>query len=615
MTELSKKKSAFFVLVYLIFSIMAYLSVGSYDSRLANSIGDDHPVVWARFVANSNFWKSDGGYALGRAFAIASLPNLLASFSAKFHEQFPIWLSWIYILIQNVGLAIALFVYCRCFLKDDKQSFLVTVLCFLIAPWGLNLAYYPSMMYTPYPGHLVMPFLVFAAVFLIQNKNWLASLILIPAALIHPSQTLHFVCLATFYSFIASRKDSFKSLWPMIFPILSCFIIPLVLKSGLENPLTDSELISSAINNPHLVPWHTSIFWPWSIPTMIMIFGLSFVLMRTQTNKERFFQPFWWANFLSCIFMAALHVVGVKLKILPIILLCPLRITVINSVLLLPLIIFSLLDLIWNNKRAVAVTSLTLLMLILFSKRGLFWGPLLILAFSKSDESKRPRILSTGVLITVWWTVFLLAGRPARMLFGEDMSALIRNILAPGISVTFSQILIAISLGSLLLLFLQLGSWSVKKLVPLLLVLVTAIGIIQAKNQGAETLKGPLKSMLELQRWANTETPKESIFLIEGSLSWRGISERRAFPASAKSNGLLPYMRNREPVDLSKRVNEVYSYLGKSRFEELDADDIKVLARELRSEYLVERSSQKSKQLPVVFENDLWRVYKVNEAK
>lgn len=311
--------------------------------------------------------------------------------------------------------------------------------------------------------------------------------------------------------------------------------------------------------------------------------------------------------------MAVLHLGGVKLKILPIILICPLRITAINSVLLLPLIINGLFDLIWKSKRAVVFTSVTLLMLILFSKRGLFWGPLLILACSKSDESKRFQIFRTEVLIMVWWIVFLLAGRPARLLFGEDMSGLLRNILAPGISITFFQIFTAVIIGLLFSFYMPLGKWSAKKVVPFLLCLVTAIGIVQARNQGADTMTGLLRSMLELQRWANAKTPKESIFLIEGSLSWRGISERRAFPASAKSNGLLPYMRNREPVELSKKIAETYTQLGKSRFEELSADDIKILASELKGDYLVEPTFHKTKNLFIVFENEKWRVYQLHK--
>ncbi|MFM8315151.1 MAG: hypothetical protein ACKOA8_12775, partial [Deltaproteobacteria bacterium] len=506
MIETQSKNGSYIFFLTLLFTLFTVLLVGSFDSRLANSNGDDHPMVWARFIKNSEFWKGDGNFTTANSFARASLPNLLATLSIQWDQRLPKLLSWFYVLFQNVGLSVALFAFVRCFLQDAVWAAIVVILTMLMEPWGLNLAYYPSMMHSPYPGHLVMPLLVFASIALIkQSQLWMMALLVL-ASLIHPSQTLHFIALAMCYQLFQERKIQYNKYVPFILPALCTLVIPFLLIPKPTNPLTDLELLPSALNNSHLVPWSTNIFWPWGVPTMVMIFGLSWWASRSEWGRASRLYPFWQAHFLSFVLLASLHLVGVKLKILPLILLCPLRITVINSVLLVPIIFSFLIKMILESEKGKAFTAATLLTLMVFSKRGLFWGPLCILIFANSRQENRKGFIKAGVLTGIWWAAFLLLGRPLRGILGGNLSGTMRNVMAPGFSLVSWQIYLSIAIGVVASFYHEFGQRGFRFLKEMILISMIVGAAGQYYWTGRKTIEGELGAMLELQRWASQST-------------------------------------------------------------------------------------------------------------
>ncbi|MBM4304738.1 MAG: hypothetical protein FJ116_06810 [Deltaproteobacteria bacterium] len=614
MIDTLKKDRFYLVVSSIVFFAFTVLLVGSFESRLANSNGDDHPVVWARFVKDVDFWKGDGNYEVGNAFSRASLPNLLASFGSSINEQIPVWLSWVYVFFQNIGIGIGLFIFCRFFVKDSKISLLVTVLCFILEPWGLNLAYYPSMMHSPYPGHLVMPLLVSAASMVLANKLGNASLLLTLAALVHPSQTLHFIALAGFYLLLSDIKKVLKKVLFFIPPVLSCLVIPYFLIPRPKNPLSDLELIPSALLNPHLVPWKTNIFWPWGVPTLIAIFSLSYLATQMKSENQKTIKNLWWANFLSFLCMGLLHGVGVRYKILPIILLCPLRITVINSVLLSPLIFIYLINEIRTKHFSSVFTAATLLTLLIFSKRGLFWGPVMILAVLQWANPKRSLARNTGICIFLWWILFLGVGRPVREIWGEEVSGFLRNFLAPGFTLTTIKITVCLILSGLLVLLRSFEKKWREYPIVLALILVIGGGMTHSYLIGKSASEGELQAMLDLQKWANKKTPRESVFLIEGS-SWRGVSERRVQVVGPRKDRVLPYLRLRSPLLFERRLNQTYERLGVTQYKDLTSENIVEMVREFKGDFFVDSAANPQKSLPLKYQNEYWRVYQVGSGE
>ncbi|MSP18900.1 MAG: hypothetical protein EXR74_04955 [Bdellovibrionales bacterium] len=216
--------------------------MGSFDSRLANSNGDDHPVVWARYFANPTFWKGDGGFFLAQQFGVATLPNIISTYSVKLNTQLPILLSWIYIIIQNVGIGLAFYFLATLWVKEKWLAASVALLSYSMTPWQLNLAYYPSMIHSPYSGHLVMPFIAFAAYFLLTERTIYVSVFLVIAGLIHPSQTLQFIFLALVFLLISDKTSRrVAHLASLIPPLLASLIIPFVFY---RSPLIHCPILS-----------------------------------------------------------------------------------------------------------------------------------------------------------------------------------------------------------------------------------------------------------------------------------------------------------------------------------------------------------------------------------
>lgn len=604
----SNSRTERIVLIFL-FVVVTLLLVGSFDSRLANSNGDDHPVVWARYFSNPNFWEGDGNFIAAKYFGIASLPNLLATLSVQWHENFPIWLSWIYIFVQNVILGLAFYYLASLWVKEKGLALTVALLAYTFTPWQQNLAYYPSMIHSPYPGHLVMPFIVFSAYFLMDQKLLMMSLFLAIGGLIHPSQVLQFILLGEIFLLL---KENYKiRLSEQIYfipPLASSLLVPLLLIPQPLNPLTDSELIPSALSNPHLVPWESTTFWPFGLPSLIGIFGLSFLACGDLSKKLPYLNCFWWANLIALLMLGAVHFIGVKLKILPIILLCPFRVSVINSVLLAPLGFIYLMKRVCEESRWLICISMSLLLLMLFSQSGICWGPLLALVIWELKIKSEIRKRSMVLVFCVWWVAFFLFGRPLRNILGTDISGALRFFMAPGAHLTLAQIVAAFFL-SILFSFVFINKKFKREWVGYFCLLLGLIfTLVQSYQLGCESARGELNDTLLVETWAKNSTPKESLFILEFG-SWRGVSNRKAQVVGYRENRILPYFRYREAKEFENKLASIYQSFHTKDYNRLTDSEVESLVNAFRGTHFVDKASNPKRRFPIAYENSTFRVY------
>jgi len=404
-----------------------------------------------------------------------------------------------------------------------------------------------------------------------------------------------------------------KSLWMFLPAALGSIALPLWVIPKASNPLTASELLPSALANPHLVPWTNGIFWTWGLPSMLGVFGLGFLAARHFKNTFPKAVPFFWANVITVCLAAAAHWAFVKIQFLPGILLCPLRITVLNSLFLISLGFQYLLDLLQSrNWKLIFIVSI-FIFLFLFSERGLFWGPLaalLILSFSQRPEKSLPIAFK---LCFFWTILFIFAGAPLRILFNGDISGTVRSSLAPAFSLTQFQIAYAL-LASGVLSCLSLWKRSSSQwAMGLALVFGMSAGLSKCFTIGHASLEGPLQSRWELQAWAKANTPPQSVFLI-GWDPWRGISERQAVVIGYAKNRILPYFKFRDPLIHQETVAAVYEKHGVTEMGELPQSAILELASLFQAHYLVGHSQWKRLDFPIAFENRDWRIYSLTTS-
>ncbi len=600
------------ILIITLIAVTFFL-VGSFVSRLANSNGDDHPVVWARYFANPAFWEGDGGFFLAQQFGVATLPNIIAIYAVKLNTQLPILLSWIYIFIQNIGIGLAFYFLATLWVKEKWLAATVALLSYSMTPWQLNLAYYPSMIHSPYSGHLVMPFIAFAAYFLLTERTLYVSVCLAIAGLIHPSQTLQFIFLGVVFLLISDKTSRrVIHLSSLIPPLLASLIIPFIFLPKPANPLTDNELLPSALLNPHLIPWESTTFWPWGVPSLIGCFFLSYIACLELSKNNSKLKAFWWANLISLLVLGLGHFIGGKLKILSIILLCPFRVSVINSVLLAPIGFSYLIKKITGKNLRVCFTAATLVFFLLLSKSGFFWGPLLALLFyDRNKTEKHIGKIFYGVLV-LWWVLFLLVGRPLREVLGPDISGFFRSIMAPGFSLNVLKIWLALGLTLLVSLFRR---WSFKREKAMgfgLFILAAVFTIIQSYQTGSEATQGELKARWDLQIWAKTSTPPDSIFLIEWG-SWRGVSERKTQVVGYRENSVLAYFRLRNPKEAEIKLQKLYEPYHTKKYSELPDTGVSIFADTFNGDYFVDAAELPKRKFAICFENSRWRVYAVGK--
>jgi hypothetical protein len=255
-----------------------------------------------------------------------------------------------------------------------------------------------------------------------------------------------------------------------------------------------------------------------------------------------------------------------------------------------------------------------LLTLLIFSKRGLFWGPVLILALLQFANPKRPLARNAGVFIILWWILFIGVGRPVRELWGEDVSGYLRNLLAPGFTLTTLKLAACLIFSGLLVWLRAFEKKWREYPIVLVLILVISGGVIHTYLIGRSASEGELQAMLDLQKWANRETPKESVFLIEGS-SWRGVSERRVQVVGPRKDRILPYLRLRSPMLFERRLNQTYERLGVTQYKDLTSENILEMAREFKGDFFLDSAANPTKELALKYQNEYWRVYRVSSEE
>jgi hypothetical protein len=597
------------IVLGLLFLVVTLLLVGSFESRLANSNGDDHPIVWARYFSNPTFWEGDGNFVASRYFGVASLPNLLATISVQWNANFPIWLSWIYLFIQNVVLGFGFYYLAKFWVEDKRIALAIALFSYAFTPWQQNLAYYPSMIHSPYPGHLVMPFIVLASYFLMRQKLWVMSLFLAIGGLIHPSQVLQFTLIAQIFLLLRNKlKIEMGTQKYFILPVVTSLIVPFFLIPPSVNPLTDSELMASALSNPHLVPWESTTFWPFGLPSLIGIFGLSFLACRELAPKFSELKLFWWANLLSLFLLGAIHFIGVKLRILPIILLCPLRVSVINSVLLSPLGFIYLLKKANGENRWLIWISMSLLFLMLFSQSGMAWGPLLALFVFEFQIKRKSKTDLMKVIFLAWWAAFFLFGRPLRDVLGSEISGALRFFMAPGTHLILSQIVIAFLLSLIAGLLLPKMKMNKDVFGNVWFVAALIFILIQSYRTGKETVSGELNDTFLVQTWAQKSTPEDSLFILESG-SWRGVSNRKAQVVGFRENRILPYFRYREAKDFENKLSSIYQSFHTRDYNELLDSEVESLVNAFRGTHFVDKASNPKRKFPIAYENSSFRVY------
>lgn len=603
--------------LFLLLSVVAlgsFLEVGSYESHLANAIGDDHPAIWSKIYSKPDFNKKSISYQGAAGFIYSSLPNLLTALAGRVHSQASHWLCYFFLTIQTLGLAFSLFYFCRVFVPDDTRALLTATVTYLIHPWTFNLGYYPNLIFTPYPGQLVLPFLVLSFAFALKEnwKFWIISLSI--AGLIHPTLTLQAttVC-ALFFLLTKIKLKNGYSILGFFIPILFSVILPLFFVPQPINLASREEILQSIFTNPHLNPVKNQILWPWAVPSVLGIFLLSYLPVHFRTpSTDKKVKALWLSCFISLSGFIIFHLLSLKLEFIRGILLSGFRSSSLTSLILLPFGVYFLLNTIENRQKSQSpewLWSYWILGFLIISQRGLPWpGIIALFVLLRFPQSKRA-VRFTQILFGFWWLFFFMSLRPLRNWGLGDLASDLQYLIAPAFSFQRAEYLIWFF--SFVLLFLVPRRVH-RHSIGLASIFLLILGLWNCFETGAISKDEYRSALVQAQKWAYKTTLPQSRFLTT-LWSWRGISDRDATMVLGKPSGGSgnPYFRFSPDRALRSKLQKVFEEAQAKNIGELNEQEIRNISSLTNTDYFVVDKSKvdSSWEFSICFENSHFKIY------
>jgi len=380
-------------LLLLLLSVITVLITDNFMVQLANTHDDDNPVTYAHFLQNQENYEGDILSTYGHQYGLGTIQNILPSMLLNTIGFPPEILAWIFVFLQNVLLGFALLRYVHKVTGRKDIAILTIFFAFASIPWRWNLANYDSMMNLPYVGHLVLPFIIFAAAEVIEGRFLRVIGLLIISATIHSVLTLYMILIISIFWILQfAFKDWRKLLERMLFLMgvaAVCIIPPLLLQYSGFDHLNDSELMIAIRKNIHMYPWNYIPRWSQTLPTLIGIMVITFIAFQYREGINPRFIQLWFSTLISSIVLALLHIIGIIFEIPLFCQLAPLRATTLLVMFSLPLIIAYLSKKLVEKKFISSWSAISIIILFAYSRWMEFnflWGFIIVLLLNELKE-------------------------------------------------------------------------------------------------------------------------------------------------------------------------------------------------------------------------------------
>jgi hypothetical protein len=655
------------LLLLIILSLMTWLLIGDFQVRLANVFADDGPVVYAYLMQNPHRFDGDILATYGYSNCIGTIQNWLPALLLRAVGLSPSIPVWIFICLQNVLLGFAILKFVQLVTKSREIAWLAIFFSLAATPWRWNLANFSTAMQYPYAGHLVLPFLILAAAWILEGRLFLGLLVLTLSGLIHPSLTLYAVLiLGLFWSsqyLFQDRRKLAVRLMALGVVAAVCVAPALLLQPPFER-MPAADLIHGLRQNYHIFPWNFPSVWASAVLPFAGFSAVTVLALRHFHDFDRRFRTFWLSTLSASIILALSQLLGTWAGVPRVAQVIGLRATIPLVIFSLPIVLFYLMEKLKNVTFYARWAAILILLLAGFWSVGLFWGPIAALLFSELSEgylglvkfqpspalARALRWLSGLTLIG--WAVFallpvmyLLAGIqslqglsiPGLMIPGLALSAhqypYLGGILVIGASLAaicgrdWSQArkLSRRLLGSIRIApsNSRMGQYSLSAIV--LIVILAGLTLYKSKRIGDETNFPALRSNYQAQVWARDHTPEDARFIVY-RMPWRSTSLRRVInPAVTVSYVYTGNLRARQFDDEYLAFYGLDNALQTMSYTERDAAEsaaylglneagVARLAHQFGGDYIV-RPADAPLKLPEAYRNDQLVIYKLTTSQ
>jgi hypothetical protein len=659
-------------ILFLLFVAMTALLIGDQSVRLANTHGDDGPVVYAYFLQNPARFQGDILETYAYTSGLASIQNWLPALLLRAFGLPPEIPALVWVYLQNVLLGFALLRYVRVVTGRTLLALIAVFFAFAAKAWVWNLANYGNIMYIPYAGHLALPFLIFAAASLVEENNSSAVGWMAIGGLVHPSLTLYMVLISGLFWVIRCGIQGWRTMLVRVVPlglIVGICVAPaLIIRSQSGELLSHDEMLSGILRNYHTVPWDLKMWWSHSLPTFLGILGVILLATRYLKEMPSPFVTFWIATTLGVIGLGFVHLAGIFFHIIPFIQLISLRATLLLVMFSLPLVFVYVLEKLRLGFFVERWATVSWIILMAFYSTGAYWVLLLVMFLSDSmsgyvgiwrvpSHPRRTRYLYwvTCSVMVLWVGLLFTPTRVYAWVFGSRLHGKILFVLhatiISEITIPYRLALLAILAAAAifaLLLFVKvplpllpsnLRKWFVpqsfsdasirQKSTPMyvigirgLLLVLIAFSLYLSWQQGLVTTKPRYHALYDAQRWAREETPPETQFIFFVG-NWRTISQRRVI--IPREMRWYTYSGSKRAMEFDDQylnfyglkqevralpVDQAHKTLQKAYYA-LDEEDFIELSHRFGGDYIVQPTTHEL-DFPIAYRNEQFIIYDIS---
>lgn len=558
-------------------ALMTALLCRQWGPTLAIAWSDDTPVVFAHYINHPDFWTGDDLATYAPIYAFGSALNWGTALLERFLGISPVVVSLAITFLQNILFALGFFAYARRFLQSERTALLATMFTLAAQPWAWNLALYQPAIETPYAGHFVLAFALFAAACVLDGRYLQSAAWLTAGAFVHPALIL---ITTTFLAAAAGRR-----LFIYVLPLSCAIALPFFLRGSSGATIDASALLAALRANQHMYPIHADAWLYARLPAF-----LGFLMLGSLTWRKRAVLPpparrvlLWSAT--ACAAWMALHVAAWLSGIPILIQLNGHRATIVLILLWMPAIVGYL-----DAKLAEGIGHRVAAALILSFQAVFTWGFYIIAISALELEERRARIV-----LGLWATVGVVAA--AIGFASPELTA------RPILSALLPGVYIGLTTGAVALLGVMLLTTRPRYAVAFM------IGMVcwrAQQYQHAQMIERHARDVYALQKWANANTPASAQFLLEPPISWRTFAVRRATKVDPQGSEFLVYSRS---LASAMRRDSIRAFIRSNSLAE--AATWQEMRRRFGGDYVVREITKPA--LPErVYANRSYAVYRIN---
>ena len=184
----------------------SYLLIGDSEIRLATSTGDESPINYAYYMKFPERFVNDVSMKHKYFTGISALQNWSTALLFTHLNFNPEILSILWVYTQNILLGFAIFKFAKNVTKSQEIAWLSVVFIMAFRPHWWNLMLHADLDFRATSQHLALPFLIYAASFLLEEKLYPTIICIAAGGLFHPTFSALMIPMAGIYWIFTSSK-------------------------------------------------------------------------------------------------------------------------------------------------------------------------------------------------------------------------------------------------------------------------------------------------------------------------------------------------------------------------------------------------------------------------